>query len=161
LRILGIDSGTAATGFGIIESDGLRHRLVEAGCICTSPKDPIDKRLLLIGNALRELVRRHQPDEAAIEDIFYAANAKSAFKLAQVRGVALFVLAEAGLRVGEYSPLAVKGSVVGYGRAEKEQVQWMLPSLLQLDAPIESLDACDAVAVAICHATVAFSGVRQ
>lgn len=160
MRILGIDCGSQITGFGVIESDGITHSLIEAGAIKTNPRDSFAGRLLRIGSVLREVIARHQPEEAAVEDAFYSANVRSALKLSQVRGVALFVAAEAGLPVEEYSPAVVKGSIVGHGRAEKEQVQWMLRSLLRLDGPIESLDASDAVAVAVCHAVRRPAGVK-
>jgi len=126
--------------------------MVAAGVICTSPKWPFEKRLLEIAGGLRDLIREHAPEFGAVEEVFHAANAKTALKLAHVRGIALLVVAEAGLVMGEYSPLEVKSAVVGYGRAEKHQVQMMVRSLLGLDQAIESEDACDAVAVAICHA---------
>src|SRR5262245_468483 len=126
--------------------------MVAAGVIKTSPRWPFEKRLLEIAAGLRELIRDHRPELAAVEQVFHAVNAKSALKLAHVRGVALLVVGEAGLGLAEYSPLEVKMSVVGYGRAEKVQVQSMVRSLLGLTAVIESFDASDALAVAICHA---------
>jgi len=153
MRVLGIDCGTEKTGYGMIESDGLSHRLVTAGVIRTSPKDPLSKRLLEIGDGLRKIISEFHPDGGAIEEVFHAVNVKTALKLCHVRGVAMLVIAEAGISLGEYSPLEVKTSVVGYGRAEKQQVQLMVCSLLKLDRQIESEDASDAVAVAICHAT--------
>ena len=152
MRVLGIDCGSERTGYGVIESDGLSHRMVVAGVIKTSPRWPFEKRLLEIATGLRELIREHQPELAAVEEVFHAVNAKSALKLAHVRGVALLVIGEAGLGLAEYSPLEVKMSVVGYGRAEKSQVQLMVRSLLGLTATVESFDASDALAVAICHA---------
>lgn len=153
MRVLGIDCGSERTGYGVIESDGVSHRMVTAGTIVTSPRWPFEKRLLEIANGLREQIREHRPELAAVEQVFHAVNAKSALKLAHVRGVALLVIGEAGLGLAEYSPLEVKMSVVGYGRAEKAQVQLMVRSLLGLTAVIESFDASDALAVAICHAT--------
>ncbi len=152
MRILGIDCGAERTGYGVIDSDGREHRMVSAGVIKTSPRWPFERRLCEIANGLRDLIREHQPELAAVEEVFAAVNAKSALKLAHVRGVALLVIAEAGLGVAEYSPLEVKMSVVGYGRAEKSQVQLMVRSLLGLTETIRSLDASDALAVAICHA---------
>ena len=140
------------TGYGVIESDGRTHRLLVAGVVRTSPRDPLEARLLQIAQGLREAIRLHAPVSAAVEQVFHAVNVKTALKLAHVRGVALLIAAEAGLVMGEYSPLEVKSAVVGYGRAEKCQVQMMVRSLLGLDQTIESEDACDAVAVAICHA---------
>jgi crossover junction endodeoxyribonuclease RuvC len=153
MRILGIDCGTERTGFGVIDSDGRDHRLVEAGTIRTSAAQPLEERLMTISRGLKEVIERLRPEAAAVEEVFHAANMKSTLKLAHVRGVALLAVAEAGLRLGEYSPLEVKISVVGYGRAEKQQVQMMVASLMRLAEPIASEDASDAVAVAICHAT--------
>ncbi len=152
MRVLGIDCGTERTGFGVIDTDGSHHRLVTFGCIRTSAKATLGERLLEITSKLRGVILEHRPDSAAVEEVFHAVNTKSALKLAHVRGVALLVLAEAGIPAGEYSPLEVKSSVVGYGRAEKQQVQRMVASLLSLETPIESEDASDAMAVAICHA---------
>ena len=153
MRVLGIDCGSERTGYGVIESDGVQHRLLAAGTIRTSPKRPFEKRLLEISEGLRSLIREHAPQAAAVEEVFFAANVKTALKLAHVRGIALLAVAEAGMELAEYSPLEVKTSVVGYGRAEKSQVKLMVRSLLALPEAIESEDACDALAVAICHAT--------
>lgn len=152
MRVLGIDCGSQVTGYGVIDTDGTRHRLVEAGVIRTDGEDPLPLKLLLIGSRLREIIADLAPEEAAVEDTFHHVNARSALKLTHVRGVALFVAAEAGLPCGEYAPAAVKRAVVGNGRAEKEQVEWMVRTLLGLNAPVRPLDASDALAVAICHA---------
>ena len=153
MRVLGIDCGSERTGFGIIETDGRTHRLIAADVIVTSPKRPLSERLLAIATGLRDAIAKHQPEAAAVEGVFHAVNTQTAIKLAHVRGVALLAIAEAGLPVGEYSPMEVKTSVVGYGRAEKEQVQLMVQTILRLPAVIRSQDASDALAVAICHAT--------
>jgi len=153
VRVLGIDCGSARTGYGVIDSDGRVHRMVASGVISTSAKSPFEKRLLEIATELRRLIGEHLPEMAAVEGVFYSANVKTALKLAHVRGVALLAIAEAGLELAEYSALEVKTSVVGYGRAEKCQVQMMVQSLLRLPETIESEDASDALAVAICHAT--------
>jgi crossover junction endodeoxyribonuclease RuvC len=153
MRILGIDCGTECTGYGIIDSDGRLHRMVAAGTIRTAVSLPLQERLARIAAELRELIRRYAPQAAAVEEVFYAVNARTALKLAHARGVALLAVAEAGIELGEYSPLEVKTSVVGYGRARKQQVQMMIRSLLQLDRELDSEDASDACAVAICHAT--------
>jgi len=152
VRILGIDCGSQITGYGVIDSDGTVHRLLCAGAIRTHTGDPLAVRLLDIGRRLRQVVEEFKPDEAAVEDTFHALNARSALKLTHVRGVALYVMAEAGLTVGEYAPAQVKATVVGHGRADKEQVAWMLRALLRLDGEFETPDASDAVAVAVCHA---------
>jgi crossover junction endodeoxyribonuclease RuvC len=153
VRVLGIDCGSERTGYGVIESDGAEHRIITAGVIRTSPKWAFAKRLLEIAGGLRRLIGEHSPESAAVEEVFYSNNVKTALKLAHVRGVALLAAAEAGMEVAEYSPLEIKTSVVGYGRAEKFQVQLMVRSLLRLPEAIESEDACDALAVAICHVT--------
>jgi crossover junction endodeoxyribonuclease RuvC len=153
MRVLGIDCGTERTGWGVIESDGRRHRVLGHGVIRTLPRDPLETRLAAIAAALRAVIVDHTPEAAAVEEVFFSQNVKTALKLAHVRGVALLAIAEAGVRLGEYSPLEVKTSVVGYGRAEKHQVQLMVRSLTGLGEAIESEDAADALAVAICHAT--------
>ena len=153
MRVLGIDCGAQRTGYGVIDSDGLDHRMVAAGVIRTDRKDPFERRLLEIAVGLRRLIHEHVPESAAVEEVFFSANVKTALKLAHVRGVALLAIAEAGIQMAEYSPLEVKTSVVGYGRAEKSQVKLMVGQLLRLPEAIESEDACDALAVAICHAT--------
>jgi crossover junction endodeoxyribonuclease RuvC len=153
MRVLGIDCGTERTGYGIIDSDGREHRLVSLGVIRARASRPFQQKLADIARALREVIQQHGPQAAAVEGVFHAANVKTVLKLAQVRGVALLTVAEAGLELGEYSPMEVKISVVGYGRAEKPQVQMMVRSLLGLERDIESQDAADALAVAICHAT--------
>lgn len=153
MRVLGIDCGSERTGYGVIESDGAAHRLLIAGVICTSPRARFEARLLEISTGLRQLIRDQAPECAAVEGVFHAVNVKTALKLAHVRGIALLSIAEAGIDLAEYSPLEVKTSVVGYGRAAKGQVQMMVQSLLRLPERIESEDASDALAVAICHAT--------
>jgi len=127
--------------------------MVAAGTIRTSARQAMGSRMVLIAAGLREVIERFAPEAAAVEEVFLAVNTKSALKLAHVRGVALLVLAEAKLNCGEYSALAIKQSVVGHGRAEKRQVQYMVRSLLGPGAPSKEPDACDALAVAICHAT--------
>ena len=152
MRVLGIDCGSERTGYGVIDSDGLEHRMVAAGVIRTSPKWRFEARLLEIAKGLRRLIGEYSPDSAAVEEVFIAANAKSALKLAQVRGVALLAVAEAALELGEYAPREIKMSVTGYGHADKRQVQLIVRSLLRLAEVVESEDASDALAVAICHA---------
>jgi crossover junction endodeoxyribonuclease RuvC len=166
MRVLGIDCGTERTGFAVVESQARGHRLIAAGVIVTNPKLPLAARLCTIASGLREVVSRHAPRQAAIEEVFHAVNAKSTLKLAHVRGVAMLTVTEAGLPLGEYSPLEVKMSVVGYGRAEKSQVQLMVQSLLQLRTPEELAavakeDAADAMAVAICHANQLSTRVKM
>src|SRR5579871_538491 len=116
MRVLGIDCGTEHTGYGLIASDGRLHRMIAAGSINTNSKQPFESRLLAIARGLREVIARQAPDCAAVEEVFYAQNVKTALKLSHVRGVVLLTMAEAGLAVGEYSPLEIKTSVVGYGQ---------------------------------------------
>jgi len=153
LRVLGIDCGTERTGWGVIESDGRRHRVLAHGVIRTRASQALHDRLSIIAQGLRGILVEHRPDAAAVEEVFYSQNVRTALRLAHVRGVALLAVAEAGVTLGEYSPLEVKASVVGYGRAEKQQVQLMVRTLTGLTGVIESEDASDAMAVAICHAT--------
>jgi crossover junction endodeoxyribonuclease RuvC len=162
MRVLGIDCGGSYTGYGVVEmlSEG-RLCCLTSGAIALSLREPLPRRLARIFVQLGEIIARHQPDEVAIEDVFYALNVKSALKLGQVRGVAMLAAATAGLQVAEYSPLTIKASVVGYGRAEKQQVQHMVTRLLELAQPPESLDASDALAIAICHLHTAGTLSRQ
>ncbi len=153
MRVLGIDCGCERTGFGVVDTDGRTHRFVTAGVIRTSSREPLALRLARIHEGLRQTLADYRPEAVAIEEVFHAANVKTALQLAHVRGVALLAAAQAGLPVGEYSALEVKTSVVGYGRAEKHQVQTMVASLLALPEPPRSPDAADALAVAICHGT--------
>jgi crossover junction endodeoxyribonuclease RuvC len=151
MRVLGIDCGTERTGYGVIDSDGTVHRMIAAGVIRTDPKHPLCDRLTEIAAGIRAVIAEHHPETAAVEEVFHAVNTKSALKLAHVRGVALLTAADAGLTVGEYSPMEIKTGVVGYGRAEKAQVQLMIRSLLGLEDDLPE-DASDALAAAICHA---------
>jgi crossover junction endodeoxyribonuclease RuvC len=152
MRVLGIDCGGEYTGYGVVEihSSG-KLRCLTCGAIKLSAREPLPRRLSRIYMQLGAIIAEHQPDEVAIEDVFYALNVKSALKLGQIRGVAMLAASSAGLAVAEYSPLTIKSSVVGYGRAEKHQVQSMVMRLLELPAPPEPLDASDALAIAICH----------
>ena len=150
MRILGIDCGSAATGYGLIEAEGPARQVVTSGVIVTGPRLSFPQRLKQISDELGRLIARYAPDAVAVEEVFYSVNVKSALKLGHVRGVALLKAAEASLPVHEYSPLQIKSSVVGYGRAEKNQVQEMVKVLLGL-SEIPPEDAADALAVALCH----------
>lgn len=162
MRILGIDCGGEYTGYGVVEMQSAsRLCCLTCGAIHVAPRDPLPQRLSRIFTGLGELISEYHPDEVAIEDVFYALNVKSALKLGHVRGVAMLAAATAGLRVSEYSPLTIKSSVVGYGRAEKAQVQAMVTRLLDLPAPPEPMDASDALAIAICHLHTAATLNRQ
>ena len=150
-RVLGIDCGSNATGYGLIESNGRTSTMIVTGVIRTRRQSAFADRLCTISQALRELIEAYSPDEVAIENVFHSINARSALQLGHVRGVALLIAAESQLPIHEYSPLQIKSSVVGYGRAEKMQVQEMVKLHLRLDSrPLE--DAADALAVALCHA---------
>jgi crossover junction endodeoxyribonuclease RuvC len=155
MRVMGVDPGSDITGYGIIETDGRRYEVVEYAAIRTSSKSRFADRLLLISRKLEEVIQRLSPQACAVEDMFYAVNVKSAMKLGQVRGVVLLTAARANVEVFEYSPLEIKSALVGYGRAEKQQVQEMVRLLLKLKEAPEPLDASDALAVAICHANTA------
>src|SRR5437763_11151683 len=151
MRALGIDCGTECTGFGIVELRDHQLICVAFGAIKLSTRDSLPRRLAIVFERLAEIIREHQPNDVAIEDVFYALNAKSALKLGQVRGVAMLAASSAGLEVAEYSPLSIKSAVVGYGRAEKIQVQHMVAHLLNLPELPRPADAADALAIAICH----------
>ena len=151
MRIFGIDPGSERTGYGCVESDGRRHRLVTCGAIAAPPGAGLPQRLSNIYRELSSLLRTAQPDCVAIENLFHAVNARSALKLGHARGVAMLAAVEAGCDVVEYTPAEVKRAVVGYGRAEKPQVQMMIKLLLGLAAAPSPHDAADALAVAICH----------
>jgi crossover junction endodeoxyribonuclease RuvC len=162
MRVLGVDCGTEYTGFGVVElcpDDTLVCRT--CGAIKLSPREALPRRLATIFERLGIIIQEHQPDNVAIEDVFYALNVKSALKLGQVRGVAMLAASSAGLEVTEYSPLSIKSAVVGYGRAEKPQVQHMVTRLLNLAEIPEPPDAADALAIAICHLHTSATLVRQ
>jgi crossover junction endodeoxyribonuclease RuvC len=149
---MGIDCGGEYTGFGVVEQTALADLVcIEVGAIKLSPQERLENRLDRIFCSLTEIIERNHPEIVAIEDVFYAANAKTALKLGHVRGVAMLSAARCGLEVVAYAPLAVKSAVVGYGKAEKSQVQMMVARLLKLDCVPEPADAADALAIAICH----------
>jgi len=155
MRVFGIDCGTEVTGFGVVESDdtGREQRLVckAMGAILLARTKTLPVRLEQVFRELTVEMERWQPEVVAIEEVFYSVNAKSALKLGQVRGVALLAADTQGLPVAEYAPLKIKSSVVGYGLASKEQVQFMVARLLALDTLPEPADVADALAIAICH----------
>jgi crossover junction endodeoxyribonuclease RuvC len=162
MRVLGIDCGTEYTGYGIVDLlPDDRLKCVDCGAVHLSARDPMPARLSQIYNRLQDLISEHHPDRVAIEDVFYAVNVKSAFKLGQVRGVAMLAAANAGLEVAEYAPLAIKSAVVGYGKAEKHQVQQMVARLLNLAEVPEPPDVADALAIAICHLHIAATREKQ
>lgn len=151
MRIFGIDPGSERTGYGCIDTDGSRHRLVACGAITVPARAEFAARLLAIHEGLRKLLVEHHPDCVAIEDVFHARNVRSALKLGHARGVALLAATQSGVPVVAYTPAEVKRAVVGYGRAEKHQVQQMVSLLLGLASAPSPYDASDALAIAICH----------
>ena len=165
MRVFGIDCGTEVTGFGVVESsETAREPLLVAkamGAIRLARSRPLTERLEQVFRELTNELERWQPDAVAIEEVFYSVNAKSALKLGQVRGVALLAAARQGLPVAEYAPLKIKSSVVGYGMAQKEQVQFMVARLLRLEEVPQPADAADALAIAICHIHTAQTRMLQ
>jgi crossover junction endodeoxyribonuclease RuvC len=165
MRVFGIDCGTEVTGFGVVESsETAREPLLVAkamGAIRLARSRPLTERLEQIFRELTDELEHWRPDAVAIEEVFYSVNAKSALKLGQVRGVALLAAARQGLPVAEYAPLKIKSSVVGYGMAQKEQVQFMVARLLRLEEVPQPADAADALAIAICHIHTAQTRMLQ
>jgi len=155
MRVFGIDCGTEVTGFGVVEScdevHGPQLRFRAMGAIRLAKASALPKRLEQVFNELTAELERWRPDAVAIEEVFYSVNAKSALKLGQVRGVAMLAAARQEIPIAEYAPLKIKSSVVGYGLAKKEQVQFMVARLLGLSMLPEPADAADALAIAICH----------
>jgi len=162
MRVLGIDCGSEITGYGIVEQTSEQRLQWVAGAAIRLPlRQPLPQRLECLFRELISAIQLHQPSVVAIENVFYAVNAKSALKLGHVRGVAMLAAASSGLEVAEYAPLAIKSAVVGYGRAEKSQVQHMVAELLRLPRIPDSADVADALAIAICHLHTAATLVRQ
>lgn len=149
-RVLGIDPGLARTGWGVVEAEGNRLTFVAGGTITSNAKHEMAERLRSLYVGLQEIVATYQPTHVGVEEVFVNDNAKTSLLLGQARGLALLVPALAGLEVAEYTPLAVKKSIVGYGRAEKDQVAHMVKVLLPT-AQLSGADMADALAVAICH----------
>lgn len=162
MRVMGIDCGTECTGYGVVDLDN-RDKLVcvSFGGIRLSPREPLPVRLSTVFDRLSAMIQQFQPDRVAIEEVFYSVNPKSALKLGQVRGVAMLAASSQKLQIGEYAPLTIKASVVGYGRAEKEQVQLMVARLLCLEEIPEPTDAADALAIAICDLHTQATLMRQ
>jgi crossover junction endodeoxyribonuclease RuvC len=161
MRVLGIDCGSEYTGFGVVEESAERKLICHCtGAIKLKSGTPMAAKLRKIFTDLTAIIAEHRPEVAAIEDVFYAVNVKTALKLGQVRGVAMLAASSGGLQVAEYSPLSIKSAVVGYGRAEKHQVQQMVMRLLNLAEPPTPMDASDALAIAICHIHTAATANR-
>lgn len=152
--MLGVDPGSVKTGWGIVEQRGTRHTCIAAGTIKTPAKAPLEDRLLAIHTALSTIIAEHEPDAAAVEDLFMAKHANAALKLGQARGVILLAIAQVGLAVNAYPPALVKRSIVGRGRADKDQVARIVGAILGLQENLGP-DATDALAVALTHAQAA------
>lgn len=165
MRVFGIDCGTEVTGFGVVETDEASRQArlccVTMGAIRLPKSESLPQRLEQVYRELITELERWRPEVVAIEEVFYSVNAKSALKLGQVRGVALLAAATQGIPVAEYAPLRIKSSVVGYGLAKKEQVQFMVARLLELKELPEPADAADALAIAICHIHTAQTLLQQ
>ena len=163
MLILGIDPGTAVTGYGLVRQDARGEaRLVECGVIRTSARDPLASRLREIFDGISELLTRHRPDALAVEDIFYSRNVRTTIVLGHARGVILLAGARTGVPIHEYPPAEIKKAIVGNGAATKEQVQFMLTRLLRVKAPPYPNDAADGVAVALaCHRALPLERIRR
>ena len=151
MRVLGIDPGTAITGYAVVDENRGRLSLVAMGVITTPAKTPLPSRLQTIHNSLQELIATHVPDRAAVEELFFSRNARTAMSVGHARGVTLLALADADLPIAEYTPMQIKQAVTGYGNAGKHQVQEMVRMLLNLSDVPKPDDAADAAAVAICY----------
>lgn len=152
MRTIGIDPGTAIMGWGVVDENGGQLQMVAVGALTTPAGMPQPERLRLLYEGLRELLERHRPDSAAIEELFFGKNVNTALTVGQARGVALLALQQAGLPISEYKPTFVKQAVAGYGGADKKQMQEMVRVTLGLDKAPRPDDAADALAIAICHA---------
>lgn len=152
MRILGIDPGFAIVGFGIIDYSGNHFSVVDYGSIETKAGTPFDRRLLTIHTELAGLINQYSPDVMSIEELFFNTNAKTAINVGQARGVLVLAAAQKGIPIFEYTPLQVKQATVGYGRADKNQVQQMVKTLLALESIPKPDDVADALSVAVCHA---------
>lgn len=151
MRVLGIDPGTATTGYGIMENKNGKSKVIEYGCIKTDKNLSFPERLRIIYNTIKNIIKKNKPDCVAIEEIFFSKNVKTAISVGHARGVGILAGINSGIEIAEYTPLQVKIAVVGYGRAEKYQVQEMLKILLKLKFIPKPDDASDALAVAYCH----------
>lgn len=150
--ILGIDPGTAITGYGIVEFLGNRYRAIDYSCLRTGPELSLDLRLKKLFEGLKEIIHTYKPDVMAVEELFFNKNARTALAVGHARGIALLAGANASIPVTEYTPLQVKQAVTGYGKADKQQVQFMVKTLLSLGEIPKPDDVADALAIAICHA---------
>ena len=157
--VLGVDPGSLRTGYGAVETDGRRHRLLEMGALVPGPRTSLPEKLRHIHAGVADLIARLRPDALAVEDVFHAANTRTALVLGHVRGVVLLAGAQAGLPVHEFPPATVKQQITGFGRAEKSQVAFMVTRMLELPTDAAAGDAADALAVALCLACLRPAGV--
>ena len=152
MKILGIDPGYAILGYGVVEKIGNKFKVCDYGAITTDAGTPMTERLEYLYDSLREIIEEHHPDVASIEELFFNTNAKTAILVGQARGVAILACVKGGLEIEEYTPLQIKQALVGYGRADKKQVQIMVKTILNLKEIPKPDDTADALAAAICHA---------
>jgi crossover junction endodeoxyribonuclease RuvC len=152
MRILGIDPGYAILGYGIIDVKGNKFSVVDYGSILTDASMDMPARLQVLYKGLTELIEKYKPQEASVEELFFNNNAKTAILVGEARGVAVLACANGNLNIGEYTPLQIKQALVGYGRADKKQVQYMVKTMLNLATVPKPDDTADALAAAICHA---------
>ncbi len=160
MKILGIDPGIAIVGFGIIEYDGVNFRVVDYGAVTSPAHTPLPSRLKMVYDDMCYIIEKYKPDQVAIEELFFNNNAKTAIAVGQARGVLVLAAENNKIPVYEYTPLQVKQAVVGYGRAEKKQVQQMVKSILHLHEVPKPDDTADALAIAVCHAHTNYSIIK-
>lgn len=153
MRVLGIDPGTGIVGFGVIDSDGRNHRLVDAGVIRTPANQNLELRLKTIHDSITEIINTKKPEIMVVEKLFFAKNVTTAISVSHARGVIILAGVQAGLSIAEFTPLQIKQALTGYGRAEKAQIQEMVKVLLNLSAPLKQDDCADALATALTYAT--------
>ena len=152
MRILGIDPGYAIMGYGVLDYKGNKFTPIKYGSITTEAHTPNEERLKILYEELTAIIKEYQPDECAIEELFYNTNATTAIMVGEARGMALLACAQAGIRIAEYTPLEIKSALTGYGKADKKQVQTMVKMILGLQEVPKPDDTADAIAAAICHA---------
>lgn len=151
MKILGIDPGYAILGYGVVEKTGNHFRAVDYGAVTTDKDMPMPQRLEHLYDSLREIIAEHRPEVASIEELYFNNNAKTAIQVGQARGVAILACIKGGIEIAEYTPLQIKQALVGYGRADKKQVQFMVKTMLNLSQVPKPDDTADALAAAICH----------
>ena len=160
MKILGIDPGIAIVGFGVIEYDGFKFKTIDYGAITTPAHTPLPARLKMVYDDMNYVIEKFKPDQVAIEELFFNNNAKTAIAVGQARGVLILAAENRKIPVYEYTPLQVKQGVVGYGRADKKQVQQMVKSMLSRHEIPKPDDTADALAIAVCHAHTNYSIIK-